>query len=529
MLAAAPPPTGMTRFDLLVILAYGAGMLAIGWYYSKRTRSTEDYHLGGRSMRSSTVGLSLFATLLSTITYLALPGEMVNKGPILLWWMAGFPLVYLVVGYLLIPHFMRIKATSGYEILEAALGLRIRLLGAVIFLATRMLWMALIIFITAKIIIVEVMGWPPHATPYVAVVIGLVTVAFTYMGGLRAVVLTDVIQSFLLLGGAIASVIVISVKLGGVGTWWPTEWSANWEHQPVFSWDPYTRATVVGSIVFMTIWWICTAGSDQMAIQRYLATRDARTARRAFFVTLASNVVVTAVLASLGFALLGFFQSGQGHLPEHLTIAKDGDKIFPYFIVHYLPPGVTGLVISGLLAAAMSSLSSGINSSGSVISVDFVDRIFGRSQSEAVNVRRTKVVSLIVGLVAVALSSLMGMVTGNLMEVTVRTNHVFVAPLFGLFFMAIFVPFATPLATAVGALAGCVVAIFIAYWDLISKALVAAGLLAEASPPLSFQWISLIAIAVNMLVAIPLSLLGPQTRRAANGLPLAETIENQDT
>ncbi|HSW44005.1 MAG TPA: sodium/solute symporter [Phycisphaerae bacterium] len=507
MLATAQQLTGMTWLDLLIIAAYGAGMLFIGWYYSKRTRSTEDYHLGGRSMRSSSIGLSLFATLLSTITYLALPGEMVNKGPILLWWMVSFPVAYVVVGYLLIPHFMRLKATSGYEILEATLGLRIRLLGAVIFLATRMLWMALIIYITAKIIIVQVMGWPPQSTPYVAVVIGLVTVVFTYMGGLRAVVLTDVIQSFLLLGGAVLCIVVISVKLGGVGAWWPTEWSPNWQHQPVFSWDPHVRATVIGSIIFMTIWWICTAGSDQMAIQRYLATRDARAARRAFAVTLGSNIVVTVVLASLGFALLGFFQSGLGHLPENMTIAKDGDKIFPYFIVHYLPPGVTGLVISGLLAAAMSSLSSGINSSGSVISVDFVDRIFGRSESEAINIRRTKIVSLIVGLVAVALSSLMGMVTGNLMEVTVRTNHVFVAPLFGLFFMAIFVPFATPLGTAVGALAGCIVAILIAYWDMIT------GL-----APLSFQWISLIALIVNLLVAIPLSLLVPQQRRAASDL-----------
>jgi len=281
--------------------------------------------------------------------------------------------------------------------------------------------------------------------------------------------------------------------MGGVAAWWPTEWSPNWDEQPVFSLDPTCRVTLVGSIVFMTVWWICTAGSDQMAIQRYLATRDTQAARRAFLITGIANIVVTICLAALGFALLGFFQA---HPPEGLSIQDDADKLFPHYIVRFLPPGITGLVISGLLAAAMSSLSSGINSSCSVISVDFVDRFRTGDDSDADRVRRTKLIAVISGLVAVLLSSLMGRVTGNIMEVTVRTNHVFVAPLFGLFFMALFVRFATPFGTACGALAGCGVAVVIAYWDLIT-----------GRPPLSFQWISLISLAVNLAVAIPLSLI----------------------
>jgi Na+/proline symporter len=114
-------------------------------------------------------------------------------------------------------------------------------------------------------------------------------------------------------------------------------------------------------------------------------------------------------------------------------------------------------------------------------------------------VRRDKVITLLVGFAAIATSFLMDKVTGNTLEVTTRTNHVFAAPLFGLFVMAMFVPFATPLGAIVGTLAGCIVAILFAYWDLIT-----------GGPTLSFQWITLIALIVNLLVGIPVSLILPR-------------------
>jgi len=518
--ATAAPSTSarhyMTRLDWSIIGVYGVLMVAIGLYYSFRTTSQEEYLLGGRNMRSSTVGLSLFATLFSTITYLAMPGEMINKGPVILWSLVSIPVAYLVVGYLLIPHFMRLRLTSAYELLEARLGVGIRLFGSSIFLLTRMLWMALIIFITSKKLIVVMMGLDEKWTPWIAVAIGLITVVYTSLGGLRAVVLTDVIQSFILLFGALLVVGTITYRMGGVAEWWPTQWSPNWDRQPVFSLDPTERATVIGSVVFLTVWWICTAGSDQMAIQRYLATRDVKTARRTFLITGLSNVVVTSLLACVGFGLLAFFTANP-HLLEpgmDLNDSKTADVIFPYYIIRFIPAGITGLVVAGLLAAAMSSLSSGINSSCSVLTVDFLDR-FSKSGSHY-SANRTKIISMVAGLFAVLLSSQMGHVTGNIMEVTVRTNHVFAAPLFALFFLALFVPFATGIGAALGAVAGCSVAVLIAYWDLltgpimwspIAGAIGAAGgvLGLPAGVPLSFQWISTVALAVNLAVALPVS------------------------
>jgi SSS family solute:Na+ symporter len=155
----------------------------------------------------------------------------------------------------------------------------------------------------------------------------------------------------------------------------------------------------------------------------------------------------------------------------------------------------------------MSSLSSGINSSCSVISTDFIDRFRNHTDSEQIRIRRNKIIAAISGLIAVLLSATMGKITGNIMEVTVRTNHIFVAPLFGLFFMALFVRSATPFGTACGAIAGCAVAVVIAYWDFFTG---------NPDNKLSFQWISLISLATNLIVGIPLSLLSKRSSRRSN-------------
>ena len=270
---------GMTPLDWIVIALYALGMLAVGWYYARRTSTTDDYLLGGRTMSPWKVGLSLFATLLSTLTYLALPGEMIKYGPMVLSQLVSMPFVALVVGWLLIPFIMRLRVTSAYEILETRFGLSVRLVGSSMFLTLRLFWMSLVIYATANTVLVPILGLKPSAVPWICVALGLVTVAYTSLGGLRAVVLTDVLQTLVMFGGALMVLIVITVELGGVGQWWPRQWPAHWQ-PPVFWYDPQVRFTFVGGFLSMFTWHICTAGSDQMAIQRYLATRDARAARR---------------------------------------------------------------------------------------------------------------------------------------------------------------------------------------------------------------------------------------------------------
>ena len=523
MLAAAQKvihAAALDPLDWVVVVAYGLGIFSVGMYCARRTKSSEDYLVGGRSMRFSSVGLSLFASLFSIITYTAIPGEMINKGPVVLCWMLGLPVIFVVVGMVLIPRIMALPVTSGYELLETRLGVGNRRMASGIFLATRMLWMAMVIDTISRKVLLVVLGLPDEWGFRVAVIVGLGTLAYAFMGGLRAVVHVNVIQAFVLFAAAIAALVMITVKMGGVGAWWPTEWSSTWDHQPLFSWDPTVRVTVVGSIVWMTVWWICTAGSDQMAIQRYLATRDAPAARKAFLLTLTSNIFITALLCSLGFALLGFFKANPGYLQADggilqtsLTIKNDADKLYPYYIVRFLPMGVKGLVVASLLATAMAALASGINAACSVVCTDFIDPIVGRAATEEASLRRNKAIALAIGLVAIAGSYLVSKVSGNTFEVTTRTNHVFIGPLFSLFAMALFVRFSTPLGAVTGALAGCLVAAVIAFWDLITAGLMDAGWIVQASPKLSFQYISLIALIVSLIVGILVSLLIPPRER----------------
>lgn len=473
---------------------YAAGMLAIGAYYARRTRNADDYYLGGRSMRPSMVGLSLFATLISTISYLATPGEMMQHGPIApLMYLAALPVIYLVVGFILIPYITKLPITSAYEILEKRLGRGIRLLGSTIFVVIRLVWMGLVVY-TASRAVTTVIGFKPESLPWVVLTLGAITVVYSSMGGLRAVVLTDVIQSFILFLGALLCVGIITVKMGGFG-WFPTEWSENWDTQPWFSFDPTVRVTVFGSIVATTVWWVCTAGSDQMAIQRYLATRDAKAARRAFLYNNLADVVVTVVLVCLGFALLGFFKANPQHLPHGLSLESDTEYLFPHFIVTFMRYGLAGLVLSGLLAAAMSSLSSGVNSASTVINVDIVGFVLNRELSERTKVRMGRWMTVLIGIVVIGFGLVVGKVPGNLYEVTSKTNGLFVAPLFGLFFLAMFVRFATPFGAAFGALYGILAAFLIAFWDLTGNA------------PLSFQWIGAGSLVATVGVGILLSLI----------------------
>lgn len=489
----------MSIIDWGVIALYALGMLGIGWYYSIRTKSTEDYLLGGRTMRPLAVGLSLFATMLSTISYLSWPGELIQNGPMILCIAIGYPFIFVAIGYFVIPHIMKLRVTSAYEILETRLGLTVRMMGSSIFLLLRLLWMAVIVYATSGTILVPLMGLDPSVTPYVCAVMSVITIIYTSMGGLRAVVVTDVVQTVILFAGAIVSLILISIfsaqHLGGAFAWWPTEWAPHWQ-APDFSLNPYVRVTASWAILAQFTWYVCTNCSDQMAIQRYLSTKDAKAARGVILVSLCCDVSVAIFLNFLGLALLGFFRAQPHLLGDEQMIMANADQLFPRFIAIGLPVGATGLVIAGLLAAAMSSLSAGINSSCSVISVDFIDRFRNRASrvAETDHVRSAKYISAFVGAAVIILSTFVCMVEGNLLEIAYKVVNLFTVPLAGLFIMALFIPWATAFGTIAGSLAGLAVLIIINYFPNVTGGM-------------SFMCAMPIAFVVQMLVGMLVSIL----------------------
>ena len=492
----------MKPFDWVVIAVYMLGMLGIGYLYSKQNTSKEEYLLGNRRMGSTSVGLSLFASLLSTISYLAYPGEMIKNGPLAFGNILLYPLVFFIVGFALIPCFMRLQVTSAYEILEKRFGLSVRMAGSLAFLLLRLMWMGVIVFITVDKVLVPTMGLPSSATPYLCIVMGVITVIYTSMGGIKAVVTTDVIQSLVLLGGAFLTLIIVSWTLGGVGEWWPTTWNEKWQTLD-FSLGTSARVTVFSAAISQCVWWICTAGSDQMAVQRYLSTRDQYTARKVLQVSLITSAVSVVLLAFVGLALLKYF-SVHPDMMKLGAIKGDADKMFTGFIVYALPQGITGLVIAGLLSAAMSSLSSGLNSSCLVITVDFFERLGLSPGNEAHKVRLAKIVSWLVGGFIVVVSTLVGLMDGNLLEINFRTSNLLVAPLFVLFFMAIFVPWATTFGAWSSIIAATAVAVAIAFKEVL-------GL--DHLINLSFMWIMPVSLICGIVAGCLASLLPISPRR----------------
>jgi len=505
------PGSGLTVVDWMIIVLYGASTLALGWYFGRRQRNINEYFVGSGHMNPVLVGVSLFATLLSTISYLSMPGEALGKGPGYQITNLALPFVFLVVGFGLIPVYMRQRVTSAYELLEDRLGLSVRLLGASLFIALRLAWMSLLVFLTAKAMTI-MLGVTEDAIPWIVLVTGLVAVTYTSLGGLRAVVITDCLQTVLLFSGALLVVGTVTFDLGGFG-WFPTTWQDNWDIQPLYSTDPSTRLTLIGSMVSVFIWYVCTSGGDQTSVQRFMATKDASAARWAYATQLTVGVVVGLTLACVGFALLGYFEAHPELLPAHINLKNNADDVFPFFIAYRLPMGISGLVVSAMFAAAMSSLDSGVNSITAVVMTDFRNRLGRTPLNDRQQVLLAKCLCFGIGALVVIGSSQMYRVPGNITEMTQKTSNLLTTPIFCLFFFALFVPFARPIGVFAGTICGVGTAAVIAF---------SGPLFGFVGPdknldPISFQYIGpcsiLVDLAVGCLVSLGDRKLRPQHKK----------------
>ncbi len=492
---------GLATIDWILIGVYAVVMLALGLYFARRQKTTSEYFVGSGHMNWMLIGISLFATLLSTITYLSTPGEIISKGPADMVKLLSLPVIFLIVGYVLIPVYMRQRVTSAYELLEERLGLSHRMAAVGMFLALRLVWMSILIYMASEATVV-VMGIDRSWIPVVVAVTGAVSIFYTTLGGLRAVVITDCVQTVLLFGGAILVLVIVTREMGGFA-WFPSERPAHWDHQPWFSFDPRTRVTMVGSFLSLAIWNVCTAGGDQVSIQRFMATRDARAARRSFAVQLVIVFIVTATLALVGLALLAYYARFSDRLPEGMTLAKHGDKIFPLFIRQALPPGVAGLVVAAMFAAAMSSIDSGVNSITAVVLTDLLDRFGKRPETERGHMWLARLSALAIGITvvvgAIGFSQIGQDRIGNFFGVANRTVNLLVPTLFCLFFFALFVPFAHPAGVWCATIAGLTTAILIAYSGNLFGFVVYEG---KKVAPVSFQWIGPASLTVDIVVGL---------------------------
>jgi SSS family solute:Na+ symporter len=492
----------------MVIVVYASSTIALGWYYSRKQKDSREYFIGSGSLNPVLVGVSLFATHLSTISYLSVPGETISKGPIMILLIIPcYPVSYFIVRRYLLSVYMRHRVTSAYELLEDRLGLGVRLLGAGMFVVVRLSWMCLLVYVAARAMTV-MLGVSEEWIPWIVLVTGFVSIIYTSLGGLGAVVITDFLQTALLLGGAIVVIVLVTVELGDF-SWIPTSWQPTWDSQPAFSFDPRVRVTMFGTFFSVLVWTVCTAGGDQLSIQRFMSTGDAEAAKRAY---LAQTLVASAVLLTLlfvGFALMGYFQARPDELPSGLNLATDGDRIFPRFIAFHLPIGIAGLVVSAMLAAAMSSLDSGVNSITAVVTTDFLERFGLMPKTRKGYVRLAQCLAFGLGAVVVVGSSYMGNVPGNITGMTQRTTNLLATPAFSLFFFALFCRFGKPAGAVVGAVYGITVGALIAFsgnfYGLLQDSAFLGSSGAIDISPISFQWISPLSLLVNLAAGAALS------------------------
>ncbi|MCA9072075.1 MAG: hypothetical protein KDA84_24270 [Planctomycetaceae bacterium] len=505
MILFAQSDRGLTLPDHVVIGIYLLSMLIMGLWIAFRQRSTDDFFLGGRNLPSWAVGISLLASLLSTITYLGMPGEMFRTGLGFLTRQLGVPIVLVVVWFIFLPFFMRMKLTSAYEYLENRFNYSTRAIAAVFCILLLLGWMSVVV-LTASKAMAEIalldLDWffgvnhPAEGTTpeyrdadlhALILSIGLFSVLYTTLGGLRAVVWTDVVQFFILVGGAIYTIGYIAfVTNSGFNDWlsafqeYPHRESVEW-----VSLDIGNRSTVCFITVGMAFWFICTHGANQVALQRYFSVKDLWAARRSYLVSAIASFVLGVLLAGVGLSLLYFIRLPENDLPakpqleaslpetapdtEHAKLRKARteaqDKLFPQFISSYLPWGMRGMVVAALFAAAMSTIDSGANSISTIVTVDFVRRFRVGQSADAVELRLARCLTAAMGIIIVAVTIFLYHISKgtDIISLTQKGFNCFLGPLGALFVLGMFSKRATAATVIPSVLLGEVVGISTSY------------------------------------------------------------------
>ncbi|HUF76082.1 MAG TPA: sodium:solute symporter [Longimicrobiales bacterium] len=375
--------SSFTALDLFVLISYLGGVTLWGAWLGRSNRGGTDYFLGSRSLPWFAVMLSVVATETSTLTFLSIPGVAYTGSLVFLQLTVGYLVGRLAVSAVLLPAYYAGALTTAYALLERRFGLAVRRFTSGIFMVTRLLADSVRLFATA-IPLALITGW---AYPTSIAVIGGLTLIYTYAGGIKAVVWVDAMQMGLYLLGALATVVAIQVLVPGG---WPSVLATAAEAGKLqvvdLSLDLSTTYTLWAGVFGGAVFTMASHGTDQLIVQRLLTCKDLRSSQMALVGSGVGVIAQFLLFLVLGLGLWVFY-GGR----EFAT----SDEIFPLFIIEQLPPGVTGLLIAGVFAAAMSSLSSSINSLASATAYDYWAPMVGAQDDEPRLLRAGRAFSLI--------------------------------------------------------------------------------------------------------------------------------------
>lgn len=363
-LASRKTVFGMINY--ITVAVYLMAMMGIGVYFSNKNKNTDDFFRGGQTIPWWAAGCSIFATMLSSITFVALPA-VAFKTDWTAWVMQWtIPFVTFFVVWKILPFFRKIDATSAYEYLELRFGYSARVLGSALFSLFQVGRMAVVMYLPA-LALQAVTGLDP--IPCI-LIMGVLSAGYCTMGGIEAVIWTDTIQTFVLLGGALLSVIIIIMGIeGGFGTFF----SIAMEHQKfhMIDWDFSSASymtTAIWVIVFGGVFQnLASYTADQSVIQRYMTTDTEKNAANAIWTNGWLSIPASMLFFLVGTALFVYYKNH----PAALDPQFKADAVFPLFIATKMPPVAAGLVVAGLFAAAQSTLSTSMNSLATTLVTDF--------------------------------------------------------------------------------------------------------------------------------------------------------------
>ncbi|KAA3607831.1 MAG: sodium:solute symporter [Planctomycetota bacterium] len=446
------PARGFGTLDGVLLAAYLSILVAMGFYFAGREKTTDDYFRAGSRIPWWAAGLSIFGTQLSSITFMAIPAKVYATDWLYFLAQVCIFLVAPVVVYRFLPVYRRLNVTTAYEFLEHRFNLPVRLFGAVSFILFQFGRMGVVLFLPAMALS-AVTGFNVYAC---ILLMGVLATVYTVAGGIEAVIWTDVLQVVLLLGGALLSLGIITRDLpGGFGGLLEQGMAEGKFRAFHWSWDA-TQATVWVVLFGNFLSTLVPYATDQTMIQRYMTTANQKQAARSIWTNAIMTIPASILFYLVGTGLWAFFKQR----PEALDPNMETDAVFAWFIAQELPVGLSGLVIAALFAAAMSSLDSSMNCVAAVVMTDFVDR-FRKAKDPVKRLRQARAMTVLWGMTGTGVALWMASSdVQSLVDVFMELLGLLGGTVGGLFVLGVFVP----RAHGRGAMIGAVASASVLYW-----------------------------------------------------------------
>ncbi len=487
--------------------------------FYKKSSNVEGFTTAGGRLPGWLVGLSIFGTYLSSISFLALPGKAYGGNFVAFAFSLSLPFAAIIAVKWFAPLYRASGDVSAYAYLERRFGLWARLYATCFYLLTQLARVGTILFLVA-LALERLTGWNIET---IIITAGIVTIIYTMTGGIEAVIWTDAIQSVILTLGAISSVGIIIWQIPG-GFWALIETAGSagklsfGSMSPDFFTGGFWTLLIYGLFINLQ-----NFGIDQSYVQRYQSAKSLDDAKKSVWIGALLYIPVSALFLFIGSALFAYYSVLPDLLPKELMQAGMGDRIFPYFIVTELPPGMTGLLIAALFSAAMSSVDSSLNSSATIVMTDIYKRLLRPSASDAeliIFLRRT---TFVIGVAGIIAALCMISVKGTL-DVWWKLAGIFSGGMVGLFILGAF----SRKATGKEAMTGVIVGVVFLLWSTLS-----AGSGSAFAYPLSSFTITVFATTLIIVTGIIMSRrnkIRPATRppETIHDLPTGDLPTNGD-